>query len=180
MNNRNIVYLCSCGLGLVFAALLGCSGSAAGDGVAVVDQKRSERQVPPTVQGAAADTAQNAVLASTAEDNDNGQPDAIHGKTEEALPEYEWPNPDRSEIFLPPANKPASAAVEKRNDYGVALIGFANVGRKQVLLEIDGIIAPLTVGDTRGELQVLAIDPPEVTLKRRGRQWTIKLFDTPD
>ena len=135
--------------------------------------------MPPTVQGSVADSAENAVGTSASGNQDNGQPDGIDDKTEEAQLAYRWPNPDRSEIFLPPARKPASATVDSRDDYGVALIGFANVDRKQVLLEIDGIIAPLTVGDSRGELQVLSIDPPKVTLKRGDREWTVKLFDLP-
>ena len=179
MNTRNITYPCLLGLGLVFATLSGCSGNAVGGGVAAVDQRRGGYQVPPTVQGAVADPAENAVDTSTSGDEDNGQPDGADGKIEEARLVYRWPNPDRSEIFLPPARKPASATVDSRNDYGVALIGFANVDRKQVLLEIDGIVAPLTVGDSRGELRVLSIDPPEVTLKRGDREWTVKLFDTP-
>jgi hypothetical protein len=180
MNTRNITYPCLFGLGLVFATLSGCSGSAVGGGVAAVDQPDGVRQLPPAVQVAAADPAENAVGTSASSDEENGQPDGIDGKIEEARPTYQWPNPDRSEIFLPPASKPVNGAVDSRNEYGVALIGFANVDRKQVLLEIDGILAPLAEGDSRGELQVLSIDPPQVTLKRGYREWTVKLFDTPD
>jgi len=180
MNTRNIIYPCLFGLGLVFVTLLGCSGNAVGGGAAALDQEGAEREVPTIVKEAAADAEESSVGTSVSGDDGNGQPEDIDGETEETLPVYPWPNPDRSEIFLPPVNKPASASIENRDDYGVALIGFVNVDRQKVLLEIDGVVAPLAVGDSRGELQVLAIEPPEVTLKRGSREWTVKLFDRPD
>ena len=179
MNTPNTICPCLFGLGLLLATLSGCSGSAVGGGVATVGQNRSEYQATPTVQPPVADPAQNAVDTSTASDKDNGQPGHIDAKIEEAPPAYQWPNPDRSEIFLPPPRKPATAAAAKQDERGVALIGFAKVDRKHVLLEIDGVIAPTAEGDSRGKLQVVAINPPEVTLKRGDREWTVKLFDTP-
>ena len=181
MNNRSTTYACSFGLGLVFATLLGCSDSAAGGGVAAVDQRDGVvPRVPAAVEEAVGDSAETAIDTSTSGDEDAGQPDGIDDKTEEAQLAYRWPNPDRSEIFLPPAGKAASVTIDSRNDNGVTLVGFVNVDRQQVLLEIDGTIVPLTAGDSRGELQVLAIDPPKVTLKQGDREWTIKLFDLHD
>ena len=179
MNSRGITFPCLVGLGLVLATLLGCSGGAAGGGVAGVDPGAGTPQVLPSVPGTPADPAENALDTSTSGDEDTGQPDGIDGKTEEAGLAYQWPNPNRNEIFLPPASKPAGVTTDNRDSFGVALIGFANVDRQQVLLEIDGITASLTVGDSRRELQVLAIDPPAVTLQRGNREWTVKLFDTP-
>ena len=176
MNSRAIAFPCLVGLGLVCATLLGCSGSADGGGVAGADSKDDAPHTPPSVP----DLAESAADTSASEHKDTRQPDSIDGKTDEAQLAYRWHNPNRSQIFIPPTNKPAAATITSRDDHGVSLIGFANVDRQQVLLRIDGVIASLTVGDSRGELQVLAIDPPKVTLKRANREWTVKLFDTPD
>ena len=179
-NMQNLQYqLSAFGLGLIILAHTGCSGHAVGEGVAAAGEGRLGTQSPPLAQRTVLAPAENAVDAQTSRDQDGQRPDAVEETTEETQPQYEWPYPDREDIFLPPAQKPVNAAVDRRDDHGVALVGFADVDRQQVLLRVDGIVAPLAVGDSRGELQVVAIDPPEVTLKRGDRRWTERLFDKP-
>ena len=182
-NMRNLHYLCVSGLGLTIAALTGCSGSAVGDGLAAASEEGLGPQSSPAVHRTVTAGAENAVDIPASRSPDEQRPDTVDEKvdekTEDTQLEYQWPNPDREDIFLPPARAPVNTTADRRDDHGVALVGFADVDRQQVLLRVDGVIALLAVGDSRGELQVVAIDPPEVTLKRGDRQWTEKLFDTP-
>ncbi len=172
--------LSAAGLGLTILALTGCSPSAIGDLVASPSDGSLAPPSSPAVQQAPTTPPENAASDSPPGVPGKNQSAAVDEEPQDMPPEYQWPNPGREDIFLPPAEIPVNTTtVDRRNDHGVALIGFADVDRQQVLLKVDGIVAPLAVGDSRGELQVVSIDPPEVTLKRGDRQWTEKLFDTP-
>jgi hypothetical protein len=103
-------------------------------------------------------------------------PAARHKEAELA---FEWPFPDRNEIFLPPRGKPPTRSNQPEARRDVALMGFANVWGIQALLRIDGIVTPLRAGESRGEVRVLAIDPPKVDLQRGERRWTESLLDRP-
>ena len=109
---------------------------------------------------------------------DGNHPLSVESKNASPKQAFQPPFPNREELFLPPAEKPASATRFK-SDQDVTLMGFANVEGKKALLKIDGIIRPLRAGESRGEVRVLAIDPPRVTLQRGNREWTESLFETP-
>lgn len=112
-------------------------------------------------------------LESAGSDN----PPATQEEREEAA--FEYPFPDREDLFLPPAKKTFTRETQTEADEDVVLMGFADVGGARVVLKIDGIVTSLRVGESRGEVRVLAIDPPKVDLQRGERQWTESLADTP-
>jgi len=101
--------------------------------------------------------------------------DKLH-PTEDA---FEYPFPDREDLFLPPVKKPSANETRAKRDEDVVLMGFADVGGARTILKIDGIVTPLRVGESRGDVRVLAIDPPKVNLQRGERQWTESLADKP-
>ena len=92
---------------------------------------------------------------------------------------FQYPFPDREELFLPPTKRPPTSEPRPKNDEDVVLMGFANFGGARAVLKIDGIVTPLRAGESRGEVRVLAIDPPRVNLQRGNRRWTESLVDTP-
>jgi len=100
-------------------------------------------------------------------------------KQERGKAAFEYPFPDREDLFLPPVKKPPTRETRPESDEDVVLMGFADVGGARVVLKIDGIVTPLRAGESRGDVRVLAIDPPKVNLQRGERQWTESLADTP-
>lgn len=120
-------------------------------------------------------------LESAGSDNppatNEDRPPATQEEREEAA--FEYPFPDREDLFLPPAKKTLTRETQTEADEDVVLMGFADVGGARVVLKIDGIVTSLRVGESRGEVRVLAIDPPKVDLQRGERQWTESLADTP-
>ncbi|NQT40847.1 MAG: hypothetical protein HQ581_25350 [Planctomycetes bacterium] len=155
-------------LALAFLALIsgGCSNSADETAAAVV--ATSVADSPPAHTTA----TPRAILA-----DQKSSPPAIEESPGQAASEY--PFPDREDLFLPPSKKPPTRETRPESDETVVLMGFADVGGVRAILKIDGIITPLRVGESRGEVRVLAIDPPKVNLQRGDRQWTESLADTP-
>ena len=100
-------------------------------------------------------------------------------KEERGKAAFEYPFPDREDLFLPPVKKPSTRDTRPKSDEDVVLMGFADVGVARAVLKIDGIVTSLRVGESRGDVRVLAIDPPRVNLQRGERQWTESLADTP-
>ena len=104
-------------------------------------------------------------------DVDREAGDAEEDATEELLAdEFPLPFPEREELFRVP-NRPEGRA-ESRGEVGeVALKGFVNTGQPKVLLIVDGQLEALAAGDQRGDLVVIQIAPPEVTLERGRLRW---------
>ncbi len=90
---------------------------------------------------------------------------------------FEYPFPDREDLFLPPTTKSLTHESRVKRDGDVVLMGFADVGGVRTVLKIDGIVTSLRVGETRGDIRVLAIEPPEVNLQHGERQWTESLAE---
>ena len=103
----------------------------------------------------------------------------VSTEQEPANTTLEYPSPGREEIFLPPVKQPLADQRSSDSGEGVVLMGFADVDGARVILRIDGIITSLRAGESRGDVSVLSIDPPKVTLQRAGRQWTKSLVDAP-
>ncbi|NQU20729.1 MAG: hypothetical protein HQ567_05550 [Candidatus Nealsonbacteria bacterium] len=110
-----------------------------------------------------------------------GDPESSPPATEEEQekPAFEYPFPDRDDLFLPPAKKQTTSESRPESSEDVVLMGFADVGGARAVLRIDGIVTSLRVGESRGEVRVLAIDPPKVSLQRGKRQWTESLAEAP-
>lgn len=110
-----------------------------------------------------------------------GDPQSPPAETKEELAKaaFEYPFPDREFLFLPPAKKPATSDIRSEDDEDVVLMGFADVGGARAVLKIDGIVTPLRVGESRGDVRVLAINPPKVNLQRGKHQWTASLAEIP-
>ena len=110
---------------------------------------------------------------------DNQEPSSPEIEAEGDNVAFEYPFPDREDLFFPPANKPSPNVTGAQDDDGVVLMGFANLEEAQAILRIDGIVTPLRAGESRGEVRVLAINPPEVKLQRGDRQWVESLVEAP-
>ncbi len=107
-------------------------------------------------------------------------PESSPSATEEDVGKdaFHYPFPDREELFQPPTKKPLTHETRVKRDEDVVLMGFADVEGVRTVLKIDGIVTSLRVGESRGDVRVLAIEPPEVNLQRGERQWTESLADT--
>ncbi len=154
---------------LAIQSMAGCMNSTA-EGEVTGASPRPVAQLPAEVV-ASTDSPQPVVP-------DGDHPLAAESKNPTPEPPFQPPFPNREELFLPPAERPASAT-RARSDHDITLMGFVNVDGKKALLKIDGIITPLGAGQSRGEIRVLAVDPPRVTLRRGNREWTERLFEMP-
>lgn len=67
----------------------------------------------------------------------------------------------------------------RQEDEPVRLIGFVDVGRLKALLAFNGKLRGMEVGEVYNNVEVLAIDPPRVTLQRGKQRWITALFDQP-
>ena len=97
----------------------------------------------------------------------------------DAAADHQWPFPDREEIFLPPERGQIVSGTRSGDNGGAMLLGFVNVGQQRAILKIDGLMTPLAEGESRGDLRVLAINPPTVELQRGDRRWTERLYSPP-
>jgi hypothetical protein len=85
------------------------------------------------------------------------------------------PYPDRTNPFQMPDNK---AALATRRDAVVQQIdlhlkGFVNSGDgTRAVVLIDGVVTSLGADEKRGDLQVLEIAPPVLTLQRGRHRWS--------
>lgn len=86
-------------------------------------------------------------------------------------------------IFRPPreALPIVQQSEEREEDEAERLIGFLHVGEWKALIAFDGHIEEIAEGgrNRKGDVSVVKINPPQVTLERRGRRWKTVLFDQP-
>lgn len=86
--------------------------------------------------------------------------------------EFEPPFPGRLHPFAPPGRVATSANRKLvAEESGVSLKGFANVSGIRAVLLIDGEATTLAEGQQHGDVRVIAIQPPEVTLRRGREVW---------
>jgi hypothetical protein len=110
-----------------------------------------------------------------------------------------FPLPEMADLFAPPKAAPVEvaeeppaepefqpepAAVEQPQQEKrlpqVRLIGFVTREGSKALLSIDGQVNVATTGDSAAGVQVLAIEPPVVTLKHdEGEPFQINLYEQP-
>lgn len=91
------------------------------------------------------------------------------------------PYPQRNDPFKQPDGQAAlasrrEAAVQQTN---LKLKGFVNVGGLRAVVEIDGQTMALSPGERRGDIQVLEVSPPTLTLQRGRHRWTENLLAKP-
>ena len=93
---------------------------------------------------------------------------------EQVLADFKPPFPDRTQLFQPPRNPTGAAKPEAASP--VALRGFVNVNGLKALLSVNGQTSPVQVGEQLAGVDVIAIDPPSITLQRGRIRWTEQLF----
>jgi hypothetical protein len=86
--------------------------------------------------------------------------------------EFHPPFPDREELFLPPTDGSTEPKTGRPAESGVVLKGFANLDGSRALLTIDGKFVALKAGESRGDVKVISIDPPQVTFRQGNRRYT--------
>lgn len=104
-------------------------------------------------------------------------PPSSAGKT---APEFNPPYPDRANPFRLPDSKTALASRREAivQQIDLKLKGFISVGSApRAVIAIDGDVTTLGVGDRRGDIQVLEIAPPTLTLQRGRHRWVESLLD---
>ncbi len=89
------------------------------------------------------------------------------------------PYPERSNPFRYPGDvsEPELVKHEPTHTAHVSVLGFANIDRPLAILKIRDSTRTLGDGDQFGELRVLSVVPPSVTLQMSNLVWTISMFD---
>jgi hypothetical protein len=96
---------------------------------------------------------------------------------------FQVPFPDNDNFFSPPelvAAQPLQQ-VTHGETATVRVLGFVRVhgGEENALLSINGRMHVAGVGQVFGELEVLSVSEPAVTVQRGGERWSVGLFDQP-
>lgn len=156
---RFLDYIAALAVGLLLASTTGCSqGNAAAE---TIPPRRDRAWVPPVVTD----------QIPQGEDHTNSDGESSQGDRV-----FTPPFPERVDLFLPPHEKPKVGDVPYAVVPDVSLRGFADVGGPRVLLSINGRVVTLAQGESHGDLSVLTLKPPSVTLRRGVMQWTESLY----
>jgi hypothetical protein len=162
--SRNELLLSAFAVFVVIACALtaGCSVShGPGSGTA------SNAADAPIVTPGAADPSSAPSAADLAE------VDSDEVVTREA---FKPPFAGRRELFLPPQKPVDVPSGEQVEGSRVELKGFVNLDRQKALLWVDGVVTPVAEGESRGDVQVISINPPRVIFQRGAHRWTESLF----
>lgn len=103
---------------------------------------------------------------------------AASGDVWRLTPDFRPPFAQRQELFVPPDRSVAVRTARQVGDIQLALKGFADFDGRRVLLEINENVVCLREGQQQHGITVVAITPPQVTLRHDGRQWTETLLRT--
>lgn len=96
----------------------------------------------------------------------------------EAEKEFRPPFPERTELFKQGnADRPTARVYRRQEDEGeeVRLKGFVNVDRPQAMLQVDGELWIAHEGDSRAELTVVRVSPPNVSITRLGQRLELSI-----
>lgn len=144
--------------GVVLLALLGCTGGQPAD-------ESAESAAGETVEA----PVSPAMLPGTSL--------AIAtGKAWRLPPDFRPPFAQRQELFVPPDRSVAVKTARQVGDTQLVLKGFAEFEGRRVLLEINENVVCLREGQQQHGITVVAIHPPQVTLRHQGREWTETLL----
>ena len=169
MRRTPIHQLCiACSLGSL-ALLTGCGESEVQEVAASTEQ--------PTVL--AGPVASNAPVAEDKQETTEPEERVTEPSNPElsaAIRDYQPPFPHREDLFTPPNSGPKKT-VSSANDSeeSVVLMGFADLGTPKVVLEIDGEVTPMAMGDQSAGVEVISINPPQAVLQRGRTRWTASL-----
>lgn len=96
------------------------------------------------------------------------------------------PFPSNTLFFSPPEVEkavalPGSVVVDELHHANVRVIGFSQIGDSapRALLSVGGHLQSVKAGDSVGDVTVVALDAPDVTLQQRTERWTVTLFKQP-
>jgi hypothetical protein len=91
-------------------------------------------------------------------------------------PDFLPPFPDRDQLFATSTQTPAERSTQPNAQSAVQLKGFANRGELRALVMIDGRIKAMRVGEACQQIEIVAIEPPRVTLREADRIWSETLL----
>ena len=95
---------------------------------------------------------------------------------EEAVADYEYPFPDRTDLFEPRKHAARVARLSSgESTESVVLMGFADIDEPRVVLAINGEAKALRSGEEALGIQVISIDPPRAVLQRGRSRWTVSI-----
>jgi hypothetical protein len=156
---------------VVAALLAGCGGT-----------KTAEKQMPVSSNSekAAARPAEAAPVAPKAVES--VKTEKADKKPPKKLALNPFAMPEIPEEFLPPTEapklveQPAGKPAERPR---VRLLGFSNVDGFKALVEVKGDVRAVTTGDIIEGIEVVSVEPPNVTFQFASSRWATKLFDQP-
>ena len=159
-------------LGLASIVLsVGCGGS--GDALQR-HQPAASLASNPTSHG---DTASLKEVPKTGEADTSVAKSATSPSSEEEK-EFRPPFPERTELFKQGAAGRSAARVHQRQEdkgEGVALKGFVHVDRPQAMLQVNGELWIAHEGDSRAELPIVRVSPPNVSITRLGQRLELSI-----
>lgn len=153
-------------LTLLLAAVAGCGGGTPEAAKSVAPAK------PDSAKAAAPVTAPAPVATAKSE-----------VKPAKKLNLNPFQMPEIPEEFLPPKEESKSlesAAPTKQTERPkLRLLGFSNVNGFKALVELKGDVQAVEAGDVIEGVQVVSVEPPNVTFQFASSRWATKLFDQP-
>ena len=91
--------------------------------------------------------------------------------------------PEVPEEFLPPKEEPklaeTASSVKQTERPRLRLLGFSNVDGFKALVELKGDVQAVAAGDVIEGVQVVSVEPPNVTFQFASSRWATKLFEQP-
>src|SRR6185436_1171911 len=91
--------------------------------------------------------------------------------------------PEIPEEFLPPKEEPktaeSTASTKQTERPKLRLLGFSNVDGFKALVELKGDVQAVEAGDVIEGVQVVSVEPPNVTFQFASSRWSTKLFYQP-
>lgn len=150
-------------------SLAGTQQELKGEAMPEVTAKGRTRGQPNTLSG----------ISSSSEGTQSGGSPSQDQRAAEGTDKTAQPIPFN--MFAPPkADLPVVRQSETRQENEpVRLIGFVNVDKLKALLAFDGKMRAMEVGESYHDVEVVAIDPPKITLQRGNERWITALFDQP-
>jgi hypothetical protein len=155
-------------LTLLLAAIGGCGGSMPATSKTALAAKPEGAKVrPPAAPSAAIGPSKPAAGAKPAK----------------KLSLNPFQMPEIPEEFLPPKEEPvpltSTAPIKQVERPKLRLLGFSKVDGVKALVELNGDVQAVQPGDVIEGVQVVSVEPPNVTFQFTSSRWVTKLFDQP-
>jgi len=166
---------------LVAAWAAGCSGPKEADIVAKHPAPPAKPRLPAATVAAVLPTPAAAMPVIKEKDTTEFIPPFLENVDLFAPPKDPVPAAPPPEAAPAPAPVPTAVAApvpaEKKPRPPLRLVGFVNVSTPKALLSLDGTLSAVTAGETIRDVEIVAIEPPSVTLKFADEEYSVNLLE---